>query len=44
MQIQSFLQRGTVFLREIAEQVKERVLEISVIGDGEGYPKIADAI
>ena len=31
-------------MREIAEQVKERVLEISVIGDGEGYPKNADAI
>jgi 2,4-dienoyl-CoA reductase-like NADH-dependent reductase (Old Yellow Enzyme family)/thioredoxin reductase len=35
---------GTEPLKEIAEQVKEKVPEIYVVGDGAGYRRIADAI
>ncbi len=35
---------GTEPLKELAEQVKEKVPEIYVVGDGAGYRRIADAI
>jgi 2,4-dienoyl-CoA reductase (NADPH2) len=35
---------GTEPLKEIADQMKEKVSEIYVVGDGAGYRRIADAI